>query len=77
MHSTPVLEIFFILDDQQDPRPFSGFNAVMKTLADRLIPLVCEINFNGMGIGQAVAPGSIGKHYLNPAGTPLVPVPAF
>lgn len=68
----PVLDPF---QDQDDPCPLSGLHGIIQGLADGLRPLLPEVEFDGVGAGDAIRPGAVREADFRMAPRFRAPVP--
>jgi hypothetical protein len=57
----PILPVFNPLQNQHDPSPLPCLHGIIQSLPYGLGPLLPEVEFNGMGAGDAIRAGSIRK----------------
>ena len=55
----PISVILLTMEDEHNPRGLPGLEPIVESLADRLGPLVPEVEFDGVSGRDAVCPGAI------------------
>jgi hypothetical protein len=64
----------FFFEDEQDPRLLPGLGGVVEGLPYCLGPFGCEVDFDGIVVGQAINPGAIEQGILSDATDLVAPL---